>query len=124
MRDALRTALMVEGATPWTFGSITGVTRVWTRVEKLKSIALKVTRPLVEFALALPELELFLLEFEFLNALLASSYLVLVDRQVACCCECRGIRWETIHNRGYSLPWRQRFVGWLISRSDLGNTHR
>ena len=55
-------------------------------MEELKSIALKVAGSLVEIAFALSEFVLFLLELELgqlFDALLASSYFVLIDGQIA-----------------------------------------
>ena len=83
MRDALRTALVLEGTVPRTFGRIGGVALFRTGVEKVTSVAFKVTRPLVKLAFSLSERKLLLLEFqfgEFFDALFAPSYLVLVDR--------------------------------------------
>lgn len=130
MRDALRTALVFKGAVvvPRTFGSIGGVARFRrTRMEELKPITFKVARTLVELAFALSELVLFLLELKFgqlFDALLASSYFVLIDGQIAWRRACRGIRWETIHDRGCSSPRGQGFVHRLVPRCNLGNTHR
>lgn len=130
MHDALRTALVLERAVvvPGASGSIGGVAQFRrTEMEELKPIAIKVAGALVEFAFALSELVLFLLELklgQLFDTLLASSYLALIDGQIAWGRVCRGIWWKTIHDWGCSSPWRQGFVHWLISRCNLRNAHR
>ena len=82
MRDALRTALVLEWTVSRPFGSVAGVARFWTGVQEVKAIAFKVAGTLVEFSFSFPELELFLLEFklgQLFDALFTSSYLALID---------------------------------------------